>query len=117
MAFFKQIRQQPIFINGTQVPYANTAKYLGMTIDAKLWRKEHIQKKLLSSTSSSGKYIGCLDTILSCQPTINSYKQVICPVWSYGIQLWGCASDSNIEVIQCYQNKVLKCIVNAPWQV
>jgi uncharacterized protein YeeX (DUF496 family) len=46
-----------------------------------------------------------------------SYKQVICPVWSYGIQLWGCTSDSNIQVIQRYQNKVLKCIVNTPWYV
>jgi hypothetical protein len=45
------------------------------------------------------------------------YKQVIRPVWSYGIQLWGCASVSNIQVIQRYQNKVLKCIVNAPWYV
>jgi hypothetical protein len=45
------------------------------------------------------------------------YKQVIRPVWSYGIQLWGCASESNIQVIQRYQNKVLKCIVNAPWYV
>jgi hypothetical protein len=26
------IRQQPIFINGTKVPYANTAKYLGMQV-------------------------------------------------------------------------------------
>jgi uncharacterized protein YeeX (DUF496 family) len=42
---------------------------------------------------------------------------VIRPVWSYGIQLWGCASDSNIQAIQCYQNKVQKCIVNAPWYV
>jgi uncharacterized protein YeeX (DUF496 family) len=33
------------------------------------------------------------------------------------IQLWGCASDSNIQMIQRYQNKVLKCIVNAPWYV
>jgi hypothetical protein len=45
------------------------------------------------------------------------YKQVICLVWSYGIQLWGCTSESNIQVIQRYQNKVLKCIVNAPWYV
>jgi hypothetical protein len=36
-------------------------------------------------------------------------------VWSYGIQLWVCASDSNIEVIQHDQNKVLKCVANAPW--
>jgi uncharacterized protein YeeX (DUF496 family) len=43
--------------------------------------------------------------------------QVIRPVWSYGIQLWGCASESNSQVIQRYQNKVLKCIVNAPWYV
>jgi hypothetical protein len=40
-----KIRQQPIFINGTKVPYANTAKYRGMTLDAKLQWKEHIKKK------------------------------------------------------------------------
>jgi hypothetical protein len=26
--------KQPIFINGTEVPYANAAKYLGMSLDA-----------------------------------------------------------------------------------
>jgi hypothetical protein len=31
-----KIKQQPVFINGTKVPYANTAKYLGMNLDAKL---------------------------------------------------------------------------------
>jgi hypothetical protein len=38
----KKIGQKPIFINGTQVPYAKRAKYLGMTLDAKLRWKEHI---------------------------------------------------------------------------
>jgi uncharacterized protein YeeX (DUF496 family) len=33
------------------------------------------------------------------------------------MQLWGCASESNIQVIQRYQNKVLKCTVDAPWYV
>jgi hypothetical protein len=41
----KKIRQQPIFTSGTKVPYANTAKYLGMTLDAKLRWKEYIKKK------------------------------------------------------------------------
>jgi hypothetical protein len=54
---------------------------------------------------------------LSVHNKLTLYKQVIRPVWSYGIQLWGCASDSNIQVIQRYGNKVLKCIVNAPWYV
>jgi hypothetical protein len=41
----KKIRQQLIFINGTKVPYANTAKYLCMNLDAKLQWKQHIKKK------------------------------------------------------------------------
>jgi hypothetical protein len=52
---------------------------------------------------------------LSVHNKLTLYKQVIRPVWNYGIQLWGCASDSNIQVIQRYHNKVIKCIVNAPW--
>jgi hypothetical protein len=36
---YKKIRQQPIFTNGIQVPCDNT----GMTLDAKLRRKEHIK--------------------------------------------------------------------------
>jgi hypothetical protein len=40
------------------------------------------------------------------------YKQVIHPVWSYCIQLWDCASDSNIDVIPLYQKKLLICIIN-----
>jgi hypothetical protein len=49
---------------------------------------------------------------LSVHNNLTLHKQVIRPVWSYGIQR--CASESNIQVIQRYQNKVLKCIVNAP---
>jgi hypothetical protein len=43
------------------------------------------------------------------------YKQVLRPVWTSGVQLWRCAKKSNIDRIQRYQNKVLRCLVNAPW--
>jgi hypothetical protein len=43
-----KIKQQPIFIKGPRVPYANTAKYLGMTLGAKLRWKEHIKKNIFS---------------------------------------------------------------------
>jgi hypothetical protein len=43
------------------------------------------------------------------------YKQVLKPIWTYGIQLWGCAATSNIDKIQIFQNKVLRGIVDAPW--
>jgi hypothetical protein len=43
------------------------------------------------------------------------YKQVLKPIWTYGIQLWGCADTSNIDKIQIFQNKALRGIVDGPW--
>ena len=45
------------------------------------------------------------------------YKTVLKPIWTYGIALWGCASKSNISIIQRYQSKLLRIITNAPWYV
>ena len=36
---------------------------------------------------------------------------------TYGTQLWGCTRQSNIDIIQRFQNKVLRNMVNAPWYV
>ena len=38
-------------------------------------------------------------------------------IWTYGIPLWDTASNSNIEILQRYQNEVLQAIVNAPWYI
>jgi hypothetical protein len=45
------------------------------------------------------------------------YKQILKPVWTYDIQLWGCTKPSNIAIIQRFQNKLLRNIVDAPWYV
>jgi hypothetical protein len=90
-----------------------------MTLDAKLRWKEHIKKKRdeLNIKFRKMYWLFGRNSELSVHNTLTLYKQVIRPVWSYGILLWGCASESNIQVIQRYQNKVLKCIVNAPWSI
>jgi hypothetical protein len=52
--------------------------------------------------------------------TINKlllYKTILKPIWTYGIQLWGTASTSNIEILERFQSKVLRIIVDAPWYV
>jgi len=36
------------------------------------------------------------------------YKQILKPVWTYGIQLWGCTNPSKTAIIQRFQNKVQK---------
>jgi hypothetical protein len=45
------------------------------------------------------------------------YKTIIVPIWTYGLELWGCASKSNISIIQRSQSKILRMIVYALWYV
>jgi hypothetical protein len=42
---------------------------------------------------------------------------VIKPIWTYGIELWGCASKSNVATIQRSQSKILRTKANATWFV
>jgi hypothetical protein len=39
------------------------------------------------------------------------------PIWTYGIQLWGTASTANIEILERFQSKIFRMIVDAPWYV
>jgi hypothetical protein len=54
---------------------------------------------------------------LSLQNKVLLYKTVIKQIWVYGIELWGCASKSNISIIQRRQSKILRIITNKPWYV
>jgi hypothetical protein len=45
------------------------------------------------------------------------YKTIIIPIWKYGLELWGCASKSNILIIQRSQSKILRMKVDVPWYV
>jgi hypothetical protein len=54
---------------------------------------------------------------LSISNKLLIYKAILKPIWTYGIQLWGMTSNSNIAILECFQSKVLRLIVNAPWYV
>jgi hypothetical protein len=45
------------------------------------------------------------------------YKTIFKPIWTYRIELWGCARKSNITIMQRSQSKILRMITNAPWYV
>jgi hypothetical protein len=42
-------------------------------------------------------------------------KAILKPLWTYGIELLGMASTSNIEILERFQSKALCSIVDAPW--
>jgi hypothetical protein len=54
---------------------------------------------------------------LSLNNKLLPYKAILKPVWTYGIQLWGSAANSNLEILERFQSKVLRIIVYAPWFV
>jgi hypothetical protein len=54
---------------------------------------------------------------LSLTNKLSIYKVILKPIWTYGIPLWGTASQSNIEILQRLQNKILRMATNAPWCV
>jgi hypothetical protein len=54
---------------------------------------------------------------LSIENKLFVYETILKPIWTYGIPLWDTASNSNIEMLQRYQNKVLRAIVYALWYI
>jgi hypothetical protein len=51
---------------------------------------------------------------LSIEDNLLIHKAAIKPIWSYGMELWGCASKSNTVIMQTSQSKILRAIANAP---
>ena len=96
-------------INNITVPNKDTVRYLGMTLVNK---SKQLRDKLKNFYWLFGRRSN-----LSTQNKLTLYKTVIKPVWTYGIQLWGTASNSNIEIFQRFQSKTLRSLINAPWYV
>jgi hypothetical protein len=91
-----------------------------MTLDAKPRWKAHVKKKREELGLKFKKYIYWLmrrRSALSIYNKLMLYKQILMPVWTYGIRLWGCTEQSDIDIIQRFQNKVLRNIVDAPWYI
>ena len=94
-------------------------KYLGLHLDRQLtWRKhiqikrQHLDRKLRAMSWLLGRR-----SQLSLCNKVLLYKCILEPVWTDGIQLWGCAKPSHTQILQRFQSKLLRTLANAPWYV
>ena len=94
-------------------------KYLGIYLGERLTWYKHITMKRKQLGIQFQKMVWLMGnkSALSIENKLLLYKSILKPNWTYGIQLWGSASNSNIEILQRFQSKVLRCIVDAPWYV
>lgn len=106
----------PVTMNNTVIPQSDSVKYLGIILDRRMTWKKHIQTKrnqLRFKVKELYWLIGNRSK-LKMENKLLLYKTILKPVWTYDIQLWGTASNSNIEIIQRFQYKTLRDICNAP---
>lgn len=108
-----------ISLNNKNIPQTNEVKYLGIHLDRRLTWRTHIWTKRKQLNLKLRKLYWLIGTKskLKLENKILIYKCIIKPVWTYGIQLWGSASKSNIEIIERFQSKALRNLLGAPWYV
>ena len=108
-----------ILLNDKTIPQHDRVKYLGMHLDRRITWQEHIwtKRKQLNLKLRKMYWLFGRKSQLSMSNKILIYKCILKPVWTYGAQLWGSASKSNINIMERFQSKCLRIITNAPWFV
>lgn len=62
-------------------------------------------------------WLMCRRSQLSLENKLLLYTYILKPIWTYGVQLWGITANSNIEILQRFQTKILCIIVDSLWYV
>jgi hypothetical protein len=104
-------------INNVKLPQPKDVMYFGLHLDRRLtWHKHiFIKWKQLEITLTKMYWLLRHKSKLSTNNKLLIYKIILKPIWTYRIQLWGTASNSNIEILERFQLKILCMIMDAPW--
>jgi hypothetical protein len=109
----------PVQLNKKQLTQPEEVKYLGIHLDRKLtWRKNISTKgKELDLKLRKMYWIIGGKSKLSLENKLLVYKAILKPIWTYGVQLWGSVSNTNIDTLERFRSKVLRIMTDAPWYV
>jgi hypothetical protein len=109
----------PVYLNNKQLSQTNEVKYLGIHLDRRLTWRHHItmKRKQLDHKLCSLYWIIGRKLQLSLPNKLLVYTLILKPIWTYRIQLWGSASNSHLDILERFQSKALRMLINAPWFV
>lgn len=102
-------------LNRIPILQAEEAKYLDLYLDRRLTWKKHIcftKRKALGLKFRNLYWLMNRNSQLSLENKLLLYKRIFKSIWSYGLQLWGTAANSNIDILQRFLLKVLHIIVD-----
>ena len=106
-------------LNNKHLAQPDDVKYLGIHLDRKLTWRKHIttKRKRLDLKLRKLYWIIGRKSQLSLENKLLVYKAILKPIWTYGLQLWEAASNSNIDILGRFQSEVLGIITDAPLYV
>lgn len=106
-----------IKINKELIPEKTSVTYLGFHLDRRMTWNRHIKAKIEQMKIKVMKLNWLIGkrSPLNLTSKVLLYKAIIKPIWTYGIMLWGTASQTSINKIQRIQSKILRNITGAPW--
>jgi hypothetical protein len=105
-----------VHVNNVQT---EEVKCPGLHLDRRLTWHKHIftKRKQLGIALTKMHWLLGHKSKLSINNKLLMYKTILKLIWAYGIQLWGTASTSNIEILERFQLKALRVMTEAPWYV
>jgi hypothetical protein len=102
----------PFFhINNVNLPQQEYVKHLLHLNRRVTWRKH-----LFTKQKKLGMMLTKLYWLLGPKSKFSTSREIViykAILWTYGTQLWGTASTSNTDIIECFQSKVLCMIVDS----
>lgn len=107
------INSRPIEWN----PHNGNIRYLGVLLDRRLTWTQHINQKLKEANTRLRLLYPILNknSPLKTKCGLLLYTSILRPLITYACQIWGVASDTQMEKIQRFQNRMLRLIAKAPW--
>jgi hypothetical protein len=106
-------------MNNVQIVQGDEVMFLGLHIDRRYtWHRQNfIKRKQLGMTLTKMFRLLGRKSKFSTSNKLLVYKTISKSIWSYGMQLWGTASTSKIEILERFHSKALPMIVDTPWYV
>lgn len=105
-----------INVNGTDVPWSSSIRYLGVDIDKTQTFKKHLENKVVKGE----RMIRVLYPLISRRSKVNTHNKILLfktifrPAFTYGCPIWYRCARTHLTKLQRFQNKVLKIMLDLP---
>lgn len=112
----KRIPSAKLTVEGREIGFSDSIKYLGITLDQKLTFKKHIHNTCINAIRCGRGLYPLLHrrSKLNFKNKLLLYKMCIRPILTYGCQIWKDCAKTHKRRLQIIQNKNLKIIYNLP---